>query len=129
MASTALSIAETCIAAQRASRTLATLGGFFFVCGLTLLRTQVFGLPFHPLGFLIATAYGDSNNAWFPLGIAWMCKALLLRVGGLPLYRRGIPFFLGIAIGHFILAGLFWPAFTLFLAPSASQSYLVYFGG
>ena len=111
------------------SRTLATLGGFCFVCGLTCLRTQVFQLPFHPLGFLIATAYGDANNAWFPLGIAWMCKALLLRAGGLPLYRRGIPFFLGIAIGHFILAGLFWPALSLFLAPSASQSYLVYFGG
>jgi hypothetical protein len=111
------------------SRTLATLGGFVFVCGLVFLRSQIFRLPFHPLGFLIATAYGDANNAWFPLGVAWLCKALLLRAGGLPLYRRGIPFFLGIAIGHFIIAGLFWPALSLFLAPSASQAYPLYFGG
>ncbi|HZO88456.1 MAG TPA: DUF6785 family protein [Chthonomonadaceae bacterium] len=111
------------------SRTFATFGGFAFVCILTALRTHLLRMPLHPLGFLIATAYGDSGTAWFPLGIAWACKATILRIGGLKMYRQGIPFFLGIAIGHFFIAGIFWPVLSLFITREASQGYHLYFGG
>jgi hypothetical protein len=53
----------------------------------------------------------------------------VLRAGGLPLYRRGIPLFLGLIAGHYLIAGLLWPAISLFLAPEASESYHLYFGG
>jgi hypothetical protein len=111
------------------SKMLATFGGFAFVCVLTALRTHLLRMPLHPLGFIIATAYGDSATAWFPLGVAWLCKAAILRVGGLKLYRQGIPFFLGIAIGHFFIAGIFWPVLSLFITREASQGYHLYFGG
>lgn len=111
------------------SKMLATFGGFVFVCVLTALRTHMMRMPLHPLGFLIATAYGDSATAWFPLGVAWACKAAILRVGGLKFYRQGIPFFLGIAIGHFFIAGIFWPVLSLFISHEASQGYHLYFGG
>jgi hypothetical protein len=39
------------------------------------------------------------------------------------------PFFLGLAIGHFFCAGLFWPVMSLFMVPAASSSYHLYFGG
>jgi len=77
----------------------------------------------------LATAYGDSATCWFPLLIAWLLKATILRFGGLTYYRRGMPFFLGLAIGHFFLAGVFWPVFSLLIAREASQSYHLYFGG
>jgi hypothetical protein len=66
---------------------------------------------------------------WFPLFLAWLLKACILRAGGLSLYRRGIPFFLGLTIGHFFMAGIFWPILSLFIAPEASRAYHLYFGG
>jgi hypothetical protein len=104
-------------------------GGFLIVSGLSLLRSHMLKLPLHPLGFCIATAYGESLNVWFPILVAWLLKALILRFGGLPAYRKGIPFFLGLTIGHFFCAGIFWPVLSLFIAPEASQSYHIYFAG
>ncbi|MCC6730999.1 MAG: hypothetical protein IT208_16870 [Chthonomonadales bacterium] len=105
-------------------------GGFLFTAALYWLRLHWLGSPFHPLGFVLATAYGDSANPmWFPLMVAWLLKASILRAGGLSLYRRGIPFFLGLAMGHFFMAGVFWPVLSLFIAPEASQAYHLYFGG
>jgi hypothetical protein len=93
------------------------------------LRRIWFGSPFHPLGYILGTAYGESNSYWFPLFVAWLCKACLLRVGGLRTYRMGIPFFLGLAIGHFFMGGIFWPVFSLFLSGDVSRGYHMYFGG
>jgi hypothetical protein len=64
----------------------------------------------------------------FPLFVAWLLKWLLLRAGGLRLYRAGLPFFLGLIIGHFALAGLLWPLFSLLISPEASAAYHLYFG-
>jgi hypothetical protein len=108
---------------------LALSGGFLFAAFLTLLRQRWIGSPFHPLGFIIATAYGDRTTAWFPMLVAWLCKATILRMGGLALFRRGIPFFLGLAIGHLFIAGIFWPILSLFITREASQSYHLFFGG
>jgi hypothetical protein len=92
------------------------------------LRHVWLGSPFHPLGFILATAYGDSPTMLFPLFIAWLLKWLLLRAGGLRLYRAGLPFFLGLIIGHFTLAGIVWPLFSLLISPEASAAYHLYFG-
>lgn len=111
------------------NRLFAAGGGFVVVAGLSLLRSQMLRLPLHPLGFCIGTAYGESLNVWFAIMVAWLLKAMILRFGGLPLYRKGIPFFLGLTIGHFFCAGIFWPVLSLFIAPEASQSYHIYFAG
>jgi hypothetical protein len=37
---------------------------------------------------------------WFPTLIGWGVKALILRYGGMRLYRSGIPFFLGLLVGE-----------------------------
>ncbi len=111
------------------SKMLAAGGGFIVVAGLSLARAHLLKLPLHPLGFCIANAYGDSLNAWFAIMAAWLLKAMILRFGGLQLYRKGIPFFLGLTIGHFFCAGIFWPVLSLFIAPEASQSYHIYFAG
>ena len=108
---------------------LAYLGaGAVIALGLALLRGVWFGSPFHPLGFILATAYGDSTTFFFPLFIAWLLKWLLLHAGGLRLYRAGLPFFIGLIIGHFTLAGILWPLLSLLISPEASAAYHLYFG-
>jgi hypothetical protein len=95
---------------------------------LSALRHAWLGCPFHPLGFILATSYGDATPFFAPLLIAWLIKWLLLRAGGLHLYRAGLPFFLGLIIGHFAIAGIFWPLFSLLISPDASAGYHLYFG-
>jgi hypothetical protein len=92
------------------------------------LRHVWLGCPFHPLGFILATAYGDATTFFAPLFLAWLIKLILLKAGGLHLYRAGLPFFLGLIIGHFAIAGLFWPLFSLLISPEASAAYHLYFG-
>jgi hypothetical protein len=111
------------------ARFWAALGGFGFVGIISFLRMRIVGFPLHPLGFLIATAYGDGCNSWFSLFIAWLCKSILLKLGGLNLYRRGMPFFLGLTIGHFFMAGIAWPFISLFLPREVSNGYHIWFGG
>lgn len=96
--------------------------------GLALLRRVWFGSPFHPLGFILATAYGDSSTFIFPMFVAWLLKWLLLRAGGLRLYRAGLPFFIGLIVGHFSLAGIVWPVMSVFISPETSAGYHTYFG-
>ena len=103
-------------------------GGGGVTLALALLRNVWLGSPFHPLGFILATAYGNSGPFAFPLFVAWLLKWLLLRVGGLRLYRAGLPFFIGLIIGHFAIAGVFWPLFSLLISPEASAAFHLAFG-
>jgi hypothetical protein len=96
---------------------------------LGVVRTTFVKSPFHPLGYILATAYSDHTTIFFPMLVAWACKSLVLKAGGLPLYRRFIPFFLGLVIGQYAIAGILWPLLTLTLSPEASRSYHVFFGG
>jgi hypothetical protein len=102
--------------------------GAVVALALALLRNVWLGSPFHPLGFILATAYGDSPTSFFPLFIAWLLKWLLLRAGGLHLYRAGLPFFIGLIVGHFTLAGIVWPILSVLISPEASAGYHLYFG-
>jgi hypothetical protein len=106
-----------------------TAWGFLFTVILAALRTRFPGDPFHPLGFILATSYGDSGTFIFPAFMAWLAKGLILKIGGLKLYRKGIPFFVGLIVGHFFCGGLFWPVLSLLIGPEASRAYHLYFGG
>ncbi|MFM7321965.1 MAG: DUF6785 family protein, partial [Armatimonadota bacterium] len=102
--------------------------GFGIAAGLGFLRGRWVGSPFHPLGFLVANAFGDTSTSWFPMLIAWAAKATLLRIGGLALYKRAIPFFLGLTIGHFAIGGLLWPCLTVLLPKEVGNAYHLLFG-
>jgi hypothetical protein len=106
-----------------------TAWGFVFAVILAALRTRFPGDPFHPLGFILATSYGDSATFLFPAFMAWLSKSLILKIGGLKLYRRGIPFFVGLIVGHFFCGGLFWPVLSILIGPETSRAYHLYFGG
>lgn len=104
-------------------------GGFVVAAVMALLRNRLPGFPLHPLGYILATAYGDHNTCIFPMFVAWASRAAILRVGGLRAYRAGIPFFVGLIVGHFFFAGVCWPLLSLALGPQTSRAYHLFFGG
>ena len=65
---------------------------------LALMRTRFLWWPFHPVGYVMANT-PTMKNTWTPFMIAWLVKAWVLRYGGAKLYRRLLPFFLGLIVG------------------------------
>ena len=61
--------------------------------------------PFHPAGYLISGEQSTMGRLWFSIFIAWSLKNILLKVGGIRLYRRLFPLFLGLILGEFIVGG------------------------
>lgn len=66
---------------------------------LSYARTRWIGFPLHPIGYLFASSYGLEWGMWNIILLTWLIKALVLRYGGLRLYRASVPFFLGMALG------------------------------
>ncbi len=59
--------------------------------------------PLHPIGMTIAATHPTRMIA-FSLFMAWLLKLAIVKAGGLSLYNRFKPLFLGLIIGYF--AGL-----------------------
>jgi hypothetical protein len=107
---------------DRIAQTL--LGGGLTVA-FALFRQQFLWFPLHPMGFAMASSYG--YHLWGPFLIVWGLKVLILRLGGHTAYRRLVPFFLGIALGRYLFAGIFWGLLGLFGSP-VTRSYVLHFG-
>ncbi|MCW3096006.1 MAG: hypothetical protein JWL77_1624 [Chthonomonadaceae bacterium] len=92
---------------------IAMLVGLVTTLSLFALRLRFFGFPFHPIGYAISSSWAI-NLVWMPLFIAWGLKGLTLRYGGLPTYRRFVPFFLGLILGDCVM-GSIWALAGLLL--------------
>lgn len=79
--------------------------GFLITSALMVLRMRYTWWVFHPVGYAIANT-PTMGQIWFPFFIAWVCKVLILRYGGIERYRRALPFFYGLIIGDFLAGGL-----------------------
>ena len=79
--------------------------GLGFSLLLTGLRSQLLWWPLHPVGLAVSSSWA-MNYMWFPLFLAWLVKAALLRAGGLRAYRSALPFFFGLILGEFIVGSL-----------------------
>ena len=84
---------------------LYTAGGFGFAVSLLLLRWRFVQWPLHPVGYVVSS-WWTFTGLWFPLLISWIIKRLLLSTGGVRLYRRSIPFFIGLVIGDVVVASI-----------------------
>jgi hypothetical protein len=102
--------------------------GFLVVLGLVGLRMLFLRFPFHPLGYIIGTAYGIHTPFWGPFLTVWFVKSVILRLGGARLYKRLIPVFLGLILGHFFTAGMVWTTWSLFIPEEISSRYHFWFG-
>lgn len=86
-------------------RFVAAAAGFVIVAFLSVMRTRFVWWPLHPIGFAVANT-GTMDWIWFAMFIGWACKALILRYGGIKLYRTCLPFFYGLVIGDYGISGI-----------------------
>ena len=68
---------------------------------MTYLRARFTWWPFHPAAIAFPTRrYG------FCLLLVWLIKSVVLRYGGISLYRRSLPFWYGMIVGYLFGVGL-----------------------
>jgi len=86
--------------------------GFFGVgavamATLSLLRYRFTWWPLHPFGFPLA-AVGQVKWSCFSVFVGWAAKFVIMRLGGIALYRKTKPFFDGLIMGYFTGSGISW---------------------
>ena len=88
------------------TRFIFTIGGGTAMALLLFLRQRFVWWPLHPLGFPIASTLTIVYYGWLSIFLAWLFKTVILRYGGVRLYRTMVPFFLGLTLGEFFTAAM-----------------------
>lgn len=78
---------------------------------LSFAHTRWIWWPFHPVGYALSCTF-TPQWLWCPLFCVWLAKLLILRYGGIRLYRRGIPLAVGLILGDFVVA-IIWAVIGL----------------
>jgi hypothetical protein len=87
--------------------------GFLFALVLMIMRVQFIWWPLHPAGYAVSGSW-SMGVFWFSLLVSWIVKISVLRFGGLKIYRRAVPFFLGLILGGFVV-GSCWSILGIIL--------------
>lgn len=77
-------------------------GGFTLV--LFWLTSRFVWWPLTPIGFIVASVYHTNRMVWTNALVGWALTSLIRRYGGLSLYRRLRPAFLGLILGQFLVS-------------------------
>ena len=88
-------------------------GSFLFTILLLIMKNSFLWWPLHPGGYVLVTGTGFSG-LWFTALLSWTVKATVLKIGGVRLYRKAVPFFLGLILGDYTL-GCLWSLLGLAL--------------
>ncbi len=67
---------------------------------LAYMRAMFYWWPLHPLGYALSVSWTVSVF-WFSAMVAWLLKSVVLRYGGMQLYAKARPWFLGMVLGEF----------------------------
>jgi len=92
---------------------LAMLAGMLMTFALMACRTHWVGWPFHPVGYAMANSPMMSYT-WLSMLVAWLVKLVMVKTGGMKLYRKSLPFFFGLIAGDALGGGLTTLAAVLF---------------
>ena len=100
------------LAAQvQSAEGFATTRMMFFGLGIgvmslmTFLRYRLPWWPINPIGFAVV-GNGRATKSVFSVLIVWAFKSMVLRIGGVTLYRRYRPIFVGLLSGYSLGVGL-----------------------
>ncbi len=83
---------------------------------LTVARQRFLWWPLHPLGFPI----GFHFVGLYSVLLAWLIKTVVLKYGGPTLYLKTRPFFLGLILGQYVPAGV-WYVIDYFTGTSGNE--------
>lgn len=96
------------------------------VCAfLSLMRLRFVSWPLHPVGFLLVHTWGI-QRIWFSILVGWLAKVLIVRLGGVQLFLRARPVFIGLIIGEAAVS-LFWLVVALVCAAMGQEHYAMHF--
>ncbi len=87
---------------------VAMAAGAVVVLLLALGRLRFWWWPFHPVGYIAASTW-DMNWFFVAFVIGWAAKVLVIRYGGLRLYRRTVSLAVGLIVGN-MANGALWAA-------------------
>ncbi len=73
----------------------------------SFLRARFYWWPLSPIGLTIATTYATINSVLMVF-FAWLTKVIVLHIGGVQLYNKSKPFFLGLATGYALGVAFSW---------------------
>ena len=96
--------------------------GIVLAAVLSILRVRLQWWPFHPIELLF-------QYSWFlglytlTIFITWLIKLIILRFGGILLYRRTRPLFYGLIVGFVLALGISFLVDVLFF-PAGQGHYL-----
>jgi len=84
---------------------IAMLAGGIVVVFLGVMRLKFWWWPFHPVGYIAANTWG--SHWWYlPFFLGWAAKSLVIRYGGLRLFRATVPMAIGLIVGDLVNGGL-----------------------
>ena len=72
---------------------------------LLMMRQRCTWWPIHPIGFVFMGICWAMEQVWLSFFIAWLVKVLVIKYGGPSLYKKVLPFFLGLILGQCVAAG------------------------
>ena len=83
----------------------AAMGGSVMAL-LTFLRYRFAWWPLHPIGLPVGVCSYPVTIFISSIFISWLMKWAIMRSGGIQLYHKSQPFFIGIIIGYFTALGI-----------------------
>jgi len=101
----------------------ARLAGAAVMAGLMVMRQRFLWWPLHPIGFLIGSVW-LMEFLWFSIFLAWLVKKMVLRYGGVKLYNQLRPFFLGLPLGLYTCA-VVWFIIDLITGKQGNQIFWI----
>ena len=76
-----------------------TAWGALVVGVMTFCQYRFTWWPIHPIGYTLVP-FHSTRTAILSVFLTWVAKVIILRVGGISLYRRGIPLVIGCVVGY-----------------------------
>jgi len=89
---------------------------------LTIMRQRFVWWQFHPIGYAMGPSW-PMIQLWFSILAGFLCKWTILKMGGIKLFRRWRPFFLGMVLGEFLSGGL-WLIIDFMLGKQGHRIFL-----
>ena len=98
-------LSDPAAAAMKPAGIIAFSSGAAVVLFLGMMRLRFWWWPFHPLGYIAANTWGA--QWWYmPFLVGWLLKTLVIRYGGLRLYRATVPLAIGLIVGDMANVGV-----------------------
>ncbi|MCM8767201.1 MAG: hypothetical protein NC921_00250 [Candidatus Omnitrophica bacterium] len=97
--------------------------GFVSMGILIFARQNFLWWPLHPIGFLIGPVW-LMDQLWFSIFVVWLIKKLILKYGGAQIYNKFKYFFLGLPLGLYTCAGI-WFIIDLFTGKQGNSIFWI----